>query len=143
MSCFTVPRIRIALLISLLCFYSNAFSQSDYEREELSIGKEISKPAKLNTRNFEKNLDKYAEQLDLSPKQVRKINRIERKYSRKETKMARRPSTKKKHLRALQKEKRERMIAVLDYEQQQRLAQISKKTGGFKDFFNQILGSRD
>ncbi len=127
------PMLSFGMLL-LLCLVAPAtvFSQSRYEQETLASDQEISKPSRLNNRNFQKNLEKFAAELELRPKQVRKINKIERKYSRKETKMASRPSTKRKHLRALQKEKRERMIAVLDYEQQHKLQQLSKS--GFWDF---------
>lgn len=130
-----MPRFRMAaplLLLALLVLPNLSFSQATYKREELATSEDISKPTRLNNKSFQKNLEKFAHELDLTPKQVKKLNRIERKYNRKETKLARKPSTKKRHLRSLQKEKREQMISVLDYEQQQKLQRLSKSN--FWDF---------
>lgn len=101
------------------------FEHSQEEQEDI-------RPIKLNQKNFQKNLEKYAHELELTPRQVKKLNRIDRKYIRKEARLARRPSTKRKQLRALQKTKREQMIAVLTYEQQKKLQELSRK--GFWDF---------
>lgn len=125
------------LFLSLLASPFSGNSQSVYQREELARHEEISKPGKLNNKNFQKNLEKYAHELDLKPKQVKKLNRIERKYNRKENKLARKPNTKKKHLRALQKDKREQMIAVLDHEQQHKLHRLSKSRSNFWNFVKQ------
>ncbi len=131
----------LTLNICAACFLLAAFTmpapgyaQLSRDREELTTGEEVSKPSRLNNRNFQKNLETYASQLDLTSRQVKKLNRIERKYTRKETKLARKPSTKKKEIRALQKEKRERMIAVLDYEQQQKLQSLSRKSSFWEIF---------
>ncbi len=124
--------LRLCLAFIFFSIPLLGLSQPSYENERLASEAEITKPAKLNNRSFQKNLEKYADQLDLTSRQIRKINRIEKKYSRREAKLARRPSTKKKQLRALQREKRERIIAVLDYEQQHKLQQLSKS--GFWDF---------
>lgn len=125
--------IRRFLFLLFLTASVPGLSQVFQNRDESLVSeKESRKPVRLNNRNFQKNLEKYAHQLDLTPKQIKKLNRIERKYSRKEAKLARKTSTKKRHLRALQKEKRERMIAVLDDEQQQKLQRLSKS--GFWDF---------
>ncbi len=121
-------------LLALSAVPERGYAQLSKDREELMAGEEVRKPARLNNRNFQKNLETYAPQLDLTFRQVKKLNRIERKYSRRETKLARRPSTKKREIRTLQKEKRERMIAVLDYGQQQKLQRLSRKSS-FWDAF--------
>ena len=120
------------LLLALWTAPSEGYSQSASRKESLAESEQVSKPSRLNNKNFQKNLEKYAHELDLTPKQVKKLNRLERKYYRKETRLARKPSTKKKHLKSLQKEKREQMIAVLTYEQQQKLQRLSKTN--FWDF---------
>lgn len=121
-------------LLAAFTMPAPGYAQLSKDREELIAGEEVRKPTRLNNRNFQKNLEIYAAQLDLTSRQVKKLNRIERKYTRRETKLARKPSTKKKEIRTLQKEKRERMIAVLDYEQQQKLQRLSKKSS-FWDVF--------
>jgi hypothetical protein len=129
---FPATFLRNVLLFSILTLPYLSVSQTSRRSTDLTEREEISKPARLNQKSFQKNLEKYAQELDLSSRQVKKLNRIERKFTRKETKLARRPSTKKRHLRSLQKEKREQMIAVLSYEQQQKLQRLSKSN--FWDF---------
>lgn len=124
----------LLFLLGSLLFPATGHAQFSKDREELTAREEVSKPTRLNNRNFQKNLETYAAQLDLTSRQVKKLHKIERKYTRKETKLARKPSTKKREIRALQKEKRERMIAVLDYDQQQKLQRLSRKNG-FWDIF--------
>lgn len=126
--------IAFSLMLATLTLPATGYAQFSRDREEAAVNEEVRKPSRLNNRNFQKNLETYASQLDLTSRQVKKLNRIERKYTRKETKLARKPSTKKKAIRAVQKEKRERMIAVLDYEQQQKLQKLSQKNN-FWDIF--------
>ena len=126
--------IAFFLMLGVLILPATGYAQFSKDRGEMSAKEDVRKPARLNNRNFQKNLETYASQLDLTSRQVKKLNRIERKYTRKETKLARKPSTKKKEIRAVQKEKRERMIAVLDYEQQQKLQKLSQKNN-FWDIF--------
>ncbi len=126
--------LAFSLMLGTLILPAAGYAQFSRDREELTAKEDVRKPARLNNRNFQKNLETYASQLDLTSRQVKKLNRIERKYTRKETKLARKPSTKKKEIRAVQKEKRERMIAVLDYGQQQKLQKLSQKNN-FWDIF--------
>lgn len=116
--------------VTLLTAPLTGSGQLFYEKER-QTSEEI-RPIRLNNKNFQKNLEKYGHELELTPKQIKKLNRIERKYTRREARMARKPSTKKRHLRGLQKTKREQMIAVLSYEQQQKLQRLSRS--GFWDF---------
>ncbi len=104
------------------------------QSEELAFSEreQHSKPVRLNNKQFEKNLEKYAAELELRSRQIRKLTAIDRKFDRRERKLARKSGTKRKHLRALQETKRKQMIKVLTYEQQRKLESLSKK--GFWDF---------
>ena len=93
--------------------------------------------SKLNNRRLEKNMDKYADQLQLSKRQQKQLKKIDRRYARTERKMKRRGDNKRSDRKRLAEEKRIEMISVLTPDQQQTLEALSKK-GRFS--FEQLFG---
>lgn len=93
--------------------------------------------SKLNNRRLEKNMDKYADQLQLSKRQQKQLRKIDRRYARMERKLNRRDDTKRRDRKRLSEEKRIEMISVLTPDQQQTLEALSKK-GRFS--FDQLFG---
>ncbi|HEV7348729.1 hypothetical protein [Telluribacter sp.] len=81
--------------------------------------------AQLNNRRLENNLERYAEELDLSKRQMRKLSQIERKYDRKERRMASKNGNKRRAKRQLQEQKNDELLSVLNRDQQQRLQELS------------------
>lgn len=82
---------------------------------------------KLNNRRLEKNMDRYAGELQLSKRQQKQLRKIDRRYARMERKLSRRDDTKRRDRKRLAEEKRIEMIGVLTSEQQQTLEALSKK----------------
>lgn len=87
---------------------------------------------KLNNRRLEKNMDRYAEQLQLSKRQQKQLRKIDRRYARMERKLSRRDDNKRwgdgrRDRKRLAEEKRIEMIGVLTSEQQQTLEALAKK----------------
>lgn len=93
--------------------------------------------SKLNNRRLEKNMDKYADQLELTKRQQKQLRKIDRRYARMERKMKRRGDNKRSERRRLAEEKRIEIIEVLTPDQQQTLEALSKK-GRFS--FEQLFG---
>jgi hypothetical protein len=93
--------------------------------------------SKLNNRRLEKNMDKYADQLQLTKRQQKQLKKIDRRYARMERKMKRRGDNKRSDRRRLAEEKRLEIIEVLTPDQQQTLEALSKK-GRFS--FEQLFG---
>jgi len=83
--------------------------------------------SKLNNRRLEKNMDKYADQLQLTKRQEKQLKKIDRRYARMERKMKRRGYDKRSDRRRLAEEKRIEIIEILTPEQQQTLEALSKK----------------
>lgn len=83
--------------------------------------------SKLNNRRLEKNMDKYADQLQLTKRQQKQLKKIDRRYARMERKMKRRGENKRSDRKRLAEEKRLEIIEVLTPEQQQTLEALSKK----------------
>lgn len=83
--------------------------------------------SKLNNRRLEKNMDKYADQLQLTKRQQKQLKKIDRRYGRMERKMKRRGDNKRSDRRRLAEEKRLEIIEVLTPDQQQTLEALSKK----------------
>lgn len=124
----------VGLLLALGIFFSgSSFAQSTSRYSDEPYEDQVVKRSKLNNKRLEKNLDRYEAELNLSSKQLKKIKKIDRRYSRKERRLSRRSDVKKRDIRELQEEKREAMIAVLSAEQQRTLASLSK--GGILNFF--------
>ncbi|NIJ55413.1 hypothetical protein [Dyadobacter arcticus] len=81
----------------------------------------------LNNRRFEKNLDRFAEELSLSKRQQKQFKKIDRRYNRLERKLSRNDDAKRRDRKRLAEEKRAEMIEVLNPEQQQQLEALAKK----------------
>lgn len=112
--------------------------RSEVRRDEDSF--ESDEPAinsKLNNRRLEKNMDKYADQLQLSKRQQKQLRKIDRRYGRMERKMKRRGDNKRSDRRRLAEEKRIEIIEILTPDQQQTLEALSKK-GRFS--WDQLFG---
>jgi Spy/CpxP family protein refolding chaperone len=101
---------------------NTASTRADASRYEEPVAN-----SKLNNRRLEKNLDKFSQELNLTKRQQKDLNRIDRRYARKERKLSRRDGTKKRDLRQLASEKREEILYVLTPEQQQKLETLVKK----------------
>lgn len=111
--------------------------RSDVRRSDDFQDDEAVTNSKLNNRRLEKNMDKYADQLQLTKRQQKQLKKIDRRYARMERKMKRRGDNKRSDRRRLAEEKRIEIIEVLTPEQQQTLEALSKK-GRFS--FDQLFG---
>lgn len=111
--------------------------RSDVRRSDDFQDDEVVTNSKLNNRRLEKNMDKYADQLQLTKRQQKQLRKIDRRYARMERKMKRRGDNKRSDRRRLAEEKRIEIIEVLTPEQQQALEALSKK-GRFS--FDQLFG---
>lgn len=80
----------------------------------------------LNTRRLEKNIDKYADEIGLTNKQVKSLKRIERRYAKKGRKLKSKGNATRKNVKNLQEEKREVMLSVLTNQQQKKLQELTK-----------------
>lgn len=107
------------------CATSNNTSQG-YKDEEFRNEEPVVNN-KLNNRRLEKNMDRYADELQLTKRQQKQLKKIDRRYARMERKMSRRDDTKRRDRKRLAEEKRIEMIGVLTSEQQQTLETLSKK----------------
>ncbi len=123
---------------------STSFAQSrrgddrrDVRRNDDFQSDEPATNSKLNNRRLEKNMDKYADQLQLTKRQQKQLKKIDRRYARMERKMKRRGDNKRSDRKRLAEEKRIEVIEVLTPEQQQTLEALSKK-GRFS--FDQLFG---
>lgn len=94
-------------------------------------GRETEAEVEVNfsERQTEKYLTQYADQLDLSKRQQRQFAKLKKKYGKKEDKLTALQIGKK---RALQKEKGEALINILDASQIEKLNQLAGKKGLFK-----------
>jgi Spy/CpxP family protein refolding chaperone len=107
------------------CATSNNTSQG-YKEEEFRNEEPVVNN-KLNNRRLEKNMDRYADELQLTKRQQKQLKKIDRRYARMERKMSRRDDIKRRDRKRLAEEKRIEMIGVLTSEQQQTLEALSKK----------------
>lgn len=114
-----------ALVLATMTFFFSCTATS-YQNFPDSRVEQSEKSSVLNNRRLEKNIDKYAKELDLSKSQVRKLRQIDRRYTRKERKLKSRENTKRKDVRILQTEKREMMLSILTDRQQLKLQELSK-----------------
>jgi Spy/CpxP family protein refolding chaperone len=124
---------------------TSSFAQSR-RRDDTLQSDEPATNSKLNNRRLEKNMDKYADQLQLSKRQQKQLKKIDRRYARMERKMNRRGGghrgdgrrgDRRRDRRQLAEEKRLEVIEVLTPDQQQTLEALSKK-GRFS--FDQLFG---
>ncbi len=125
--------VLILLAVFGLLFSGSSRAQSAFRSSGDTYEEEQQPKSRLNNKRLEKNLDRYAGELQLSSRQVKKIGKLGRKYARKERRLKRRSSTKRRDVRALQERKREEMIGVLTADQQKKLEALSKR--GILDFF--------
>ncbi|QRR02458.1 hypothetical protein [Dyadobacter sandarakinus] len=93
--------------------------------------------SKLNNRRLEKNMEQFAEELQLTKRQQKQLKKIDRRYAKMERKMRRKDDTRRRDRKRLQEEKRREMIEVLTAGQQQKLQELSRK-GRFS--LDQIFG---
>ena len=101
--------------------------RGDDRRDDDSYQNDDASNSKLNNRRLEKNMDKYADQLQLTKRQQKQLKKIDRRYARMERKMKRRGDNKRSDRRRLAEEKRIEIIEVLTPDQQQTLEALSKK----------------
>jgi Spy/CpxP family protein refolding chaperone len=101
-------------------------AQAFGKKESLRTDEEVTN-SKLNNKRLEKNLDRFASELELSKRQQKQLKKIDRRYSRMERKLSKRDDTKRRDKKMLAQEKRNEIIEVLTPEQQQRLEALSKK----------------
>lgn len=126
-------------LAAMLFFTGCATSVSTYSpsRDDTYQSEETTSKSKLNNRRLEKNLDKFAAELDLTRRQQKQLRKIDRRYARIERKLSRRDDTKRRDKKRLAEEKRIEIIEVLSSEQQEKLETLMKK-GRFS--FDQLFG---
>lgn len=94
-------------------------------------GRETETEVEVNfsERQTEKYLNQYVDQLDLSRRQQRQIAKVNKKYNKKADKLTTLQIGKK---RALQKEKGEALLNILEAIQVEKLNQLTGKKGLFK-----------
>ncbi|MPR35656.1 hypothetical protein [Salmonirosea aquatica] len=83
----------------------------------------------FNERQLEKHLTQYADQLDLSRRQQRRIAKIEKKYDKKGEKLGTLQIGQKRNL---QKEEAEALLNILDDRQIEKLNELAGRKGLFK-----------
>jgi CBS-domain-containing membrane protein len=83
----------------------------------------------FNERQLDKYLTQYADQLDLSRRQQRRIAKIEKKYDKQEQKLGTLQIGQKRNL---QKEKAEALLNILDDQQIEKLNELAGRKGFFK-----------
>lgn len=115
----------VILLIMTLAFFASCTATS-YQNYPDSRVEQRENNTALNNKRLEKNIDKYAKELELSKGQVRKLKQIDRRYARKERKLKSRENAKRRDIRNLQSEKREMMLSLLTDKQQQKLQDLTK-----------------
>ncbi|WP_439557188.1 hypothetical protein [Dyadobacter sp.] len=116
----------IALSVWSAGYVTPVHAQVFGKKESIRTDDEVTN-SKLNNKRLEKNLDRFASELELSKRQQKQLKKIDRRYARMERKLSRRDDTKRRDKRMLAQEKRNEMIEVLTPEQQQRLEALSKK----------------
>lgn len=120
---------HLILLFTALSLFAAACTNSqtarrpaDEERYEEPVAN-----SKLNNKRLEKNLEKYAAELQLTKRQTKELRKIDRRYARKERKLSRRDGTKRRHIKELAAQKREEILYVLTPQQQEKLEAMVKK----------------
>jgi Spy/CpxP family protein refolding chaperone len=115
-------------LLFLILFFTNSIAQKSSKSQNKSFEtEEVIPNKKLNNKRLEKNLDRFAEELDLSKSQLKQLKKIDKRYTKKARKLSKKDSTKKRDLRNLDSDKREEMLYVLTADQQRKLEVLSKK----------------
>jgi Spy/CpxP family protein refolding chaperone len=129
--------IFLLLSVSTLFFTGCASSGSTSSNDSEDYQEVSTINPKLNNKRLEKNLEKFAADLDLSKRQVKQIKKIEKRYARKDRKLSRNDDAKRRDHKQLAEAKREDIISVLSNEQQQKLEALSKKS---RFSFDRIFG---
>lgn len=117
--------IFLGILTSLFfgsCAKTSNSSWQDDEKYETS---------KLNNRQLEKNINKYASQLELTSRQKKQLDKIEKRYSKKEKRLVSKGG-KRTAVRELQEVKREAMLDVLTTNQLQKLEKLTGRKRLFR-----------
>lgn len=117
--------IFLGILTSLFftgCATTSNSSWQDDEKNETS---------KLNNRQLEKNINRYSSQLELTKRQVKQLDKIEKRYAKKEKRLVSKGG-KRTAVRELQEVKREAMLDVLTTAQLQKLEKLTGKKRLFR-----------
>ncbi len=115
---------KIVALLLVVFFITESFSYAqkvDGSKQDVEVSTN-----KLNSKRFEKNLDKYKTELNLSKRQVKQLSKIDKRYNRLDRKLARKGAAR-KDKREVAEQKRLEMIEVLDQNQQLQLQALIKK----------------
>ncbi len=128
----------------VIAFFSLVFLASctatSYQNYPDSKVEKTGNNSSLNNKRLEKNIDKYAAELNLSKSQVRKLRQTDRRYTRKERRLKSKGMARRKEIRNLQEEKRDVMLAVLTDRQQQKLQELTKNR---KFTFFGLMGDKE
>lgn len=119
--------IILFLTVTGLFFTGCATSTSKSSKEPADYEEISTVNPKLNNKRLEKNLEKFADDLALSKRQVKQIKKIERRYARKDRKLSKNDDTKRRDHKQLAEAKREEILYVLTNEQQQKLEALARK----------------
>ncbi|SEJ53267.1 hypothetical protein SAMN04487995_5108 [Dyadobacter koreensis] len=119
--------IFLFLTVTGLFFTGCASSTNQSSKDIADYEETTTVNPKLNNKRLEKNLEKFAEDLDLSKRQVKQIKKIEKRYARKDRKLSRNDEAKRRDHKQLAEAKREEILYVLTNEQQQKLEALAKK----------------
>lgn len=125
-----MKKVTLFLLVAVTLWISASVNSVNAQSAGRRDGFDTEEPAvnpKLNNRRLEKNLDRFAAELNLSKRQEKQLKKIDRRYARFERKLARRDGAKRRDRKMLADEKRNEIIEVLTPEQQQQLVALSKK----------------
>ena len=114
-----LPPLVLSVLFLASCAQTNTPSRDTNQEIEVEF----------NERQLDKYVTQYAEQLDLSRRQQRRIAKVEKKYAKKEDKIGTLQFGKKRNL---QKEKAQDLLNVLDDDQVEKLNQLAGKKGIFR-----------
>ena len=123
------------MLLFTGCATSNPGNTAD--NDEAYRNEEPATNSKLNNRRLEKNMKRFAEELNLSKRQQKQLKKIDRRYARMDRRLSRNDDAKRRDRNRLSQEKRQEIIEVLTPEQQQTLQALAKK-GRFS--LDQIFG---
>ncbi|MCF2503753.1 hypothetical protein L0663_10220 [Dyadobacter sp. CY107] len=131
--------LMLSLMAVTLFFASCATSNpgNTADNDEAYRNEEPVTNPKLNNRRLEKNLDRFAEELNLSKRQQKQLKKIDRRYARMDRKLSKNDEAKRRDHKRLSEEKRQEIIEVLTPEQQETLQALAKK-GRFS--LDQIFG---
>lgn len=123
------------LALFIFCILIGGHSKAQSSTNPSSFEERDRADNKLNTRRFEKYLEKHKDELNLTKRQVKDLNKIDRRYTKKDKKLSRKGAKRREH-QELSRLKREEMIDVLSVAQQEQLQSLVKKERfSFDQFF--------